>query len=66
MPSVAISAKAEIITYVVQAQKALNDGHSAAVKANSLAFDIACIQDLQRLSKELGLVMQAISKLRGL
>jgi len=60
------SIQQEVIKKVAAATKELQDAHRIAVNQNPMAQDLPVFQKLVALQKELGEVMQGISKVRGL
>ena len=61
-----MSVQQAVIKDIAAAAKTLLGAHSAAVKANPMAQDLPVFKRLMELQKELGTVMQEISKVRGL
>lgn len=60
------SVQQDVIKLVNEASKKLLEAYSLAVKANPMAQDLPVFKRLMELQKELGTVMQEISKVRGL
>lgn len=61
-----ISVQQNVIKQVSEAAKVLLSAHTMAVKANPMAESLPVFQRILVLQKELGTVMQEISKVRGL
>ena len=60
------SVQQDVIKLVSEASKKLLEAHALAVKTNPMAQDLPVFVTVQRLQKELGEVMQGVSKVRGL
>ncbi len=61
-----MSVQQEVIKQVNEASKNLLGAYSLATQTNPMAADLPVFQKLLELQKELGTVMQNISKVRGL
>lgn len=61
-----MSVQQEVIKDISAAAKTLLGAHSTAVKANPMAQDLPVFKRLMEMQKELGTIMQEISKVRGL
>ena len=61
-----MSVQQEVIQKLNVAAKELLAAHSLAAKANPMAQDLPVFQRLMELQKELGTLMQGISRVRGL
>ena len=61
-----MSVQQEVIKHVNSASASLKEAYSLAVRTNPMAQDLPAFLKLVELQKELGTVMQQISKVRGL
>lgn len=61
-----VSVQQEVIKQVSESAKGLLAAYNMATKANAMAENLPVFQRLLQLQKELGTVMQEISKVRGL
>lgn len=66
MEGVLVSVQQEVIQKLNVAAKELLAAHSLATKANPMAQDLPVFQRLMEMQRELGTLMQGISKVRGL
>lgn len=60
------SVQQEIVKLINKASKDILEAHSIAVKKNPMAQDLPVFQQLLGVQKDLGNIMQGISKVRGL
>lgn len=61
-----VSVQQDVIKQVSESAKGLLAAYNMATKANPMAENLPVFQRLLQLQKELGTVMQEISKVRGL
>lgn len=61
-----MSVQQEVIKQISEASKVLLAAYSTATKANPMAEDLPVFQRMMQIQRELGTVMQEVSKVRGL
>ncbi len=61
-----VNVSQEVIKKINEGAGCLSAAYAMAVQKNGMAADLPCFQRLMELQKELGTVMQQISKVRGL
>ena len=61
-----MSVQQDVIKQISEAAKQLLAAHQLAVKTNAMSESLPVFQKLLKLQRELGDVMQEVSKIRGL
>tara|TARA_R110000868_G_scaffold275086_3_gene534772 strand:- start:1667 stop:1879 length:213 start_codon:yes stop_codon:yes gene_type:complete len=61
-----LPAKTRIIEKLGDAVKNIKDAYSIGIGANGMAADLSVFRDMQQINKQIGDMMLAINKLRGL
>ena len=61
-----MSSAKEITAHLNAAAKELGSAYNLAIKANPMAADLPVFQAIQKMQKDVGTLMQQVSKVRGL
>lgn len=61
-----MSVQKEIQQHLNDAAKSLQAAHGLAVKTNSMSADLPVFMEVAKMQKDVGTLMQQVSKVRGL